>query len=85
MSWLDSLAEGGEIDDDALMLDDDEDLSELNVSSENNEKSVEESFVKEENVNNLEEGLSWLDELASGGDISDEDLESDIDMENENI
>ena len=84
LSWLDSLAEGGEINDDALMLDDDEDISELKVSSENNEKSVEESFVKEENVNNLEEGLSWLDELASGGDISDENLEPNLDIGNEN-
>ena len=78
LSWLDSLASGGEISDDSLMLDDDE-QDEIDLESESASNELADIFDKVDETSateegNLSESLSWLDSLASGGEISDDDL-----------
>ena len=91
MAWLDSLADSGEIDDNALMLDDDEDKDKVSVNNDTStmldgileENSDDKEAVAEEN--NLSEGLAWLDSLATDGEIDDNALMLDDDEDKDKV
>ncbi len=84
LSWLDSLADGGEISDDSLMLDKDDSKEFESVSEKASdghsdlfENTIDDEEIITSKESNLSESLSWLDSLAEGEELSDEDLISE--------